>query len=344
MAEIELSICIATLNRAAFLGETLESIVSQATDAVEIVIVDGGSTDGTDALVAQWQQRYPRLRYERLAVNGGADQDFAKSVALATGRYCWLFTDDDILKQGAIEAVLSRIGEGHDLIIVNAEVRDAKLEKMILKNRIKMNADRVYQPHEQARLFVDASVYLSFIGGVVIRRDVWNEREKEAYFGCLFIHYAVIFQKPFAGTTLVIARPLIIIRYGNALWTSRGFEIWMFLWPQLVWWTPFPDRDKARVTAREPWRNVPRLLLSRAMAAYSMVEYRAFLRGRIRNPLRRLLCVGIAVAPGPLLNAAALTLLTLALGASLPGVDLRNSRFYLPRWLRQRFASSQVAA
>jgi len=37
---IRLSICIATLNRAAFIGETLESMISQATGDVEIVIVD----------------------------------------------------------------------------------------------------------------------------------------------------------------------------------------------------------------------------------------------------------------------------------------------------------------
>lgn len=344
MAEIELSICIATRNRAGFLGATLESIVGQATDAVEIVILDGGSTDGTDVLVAEWQKRYPRLRYERQATNGGADRDFARSVALASGRYCWLFTDDDILKPGAIEAVLSRVGEAHDLIIVNAEVRNATLDGMILKNRLRMKSDRVYQSHEQAALFIDTSVYLSFIGGVVIRRDVWNEREKEAYFGCLFIHYAVIFQRPFAGTVLVIARPLICIRYGNAMWTSQSFEIWMFKWPELVWATPFSDKEKARVTAREPWRGVPRLLLSRAMGAYSVDEYRTFLRGRIAGPLRRLVCAAIAVAPGPPLNTIALTLLTLALGASLPGVDLRNSRFYFPRWLRQRFASPRLAA
>jgi abequosyltransferase len=344
VADIEISICIATLNRAGFLGATLESIVSQATDAVEIVILDGGSTDGTDALVAEWQQRFPRLRYQREPVAGGADHDFAKAVALARGRYCWLFTDDDILKPGAIEAVLSKVGEGHDLIVVNAEVRSASLDRIILKNRIRMNTDRVYRTNEQAAFFVDASVYLSFIGGVVIRRDVWDGREKEPYFGCQFIHYAVIFQQPFAGTVLVIARPLICIRYGNAMWTSRSFEIWMLNWPDLVWSMPFPDDDKKRVTAREPWQSVPRLLLSRAVGAYSMKEYRNFLRGRTNSALRRLVCVAIASAPGPLLNIVALTLLTLALGRSLPGVDLRMSRFYGPRWLRQRFASSRIAA
>lgn len=344
LADIEISICIATLNRAGFLGATLQSIVEQATDAVEIVILDGGSTDGTDALVAEWQQRYPRLRYQREAAAGGADQDFAKAVALARGRYCWLFTDDDLLRPGAIQSVLSRLDEGHDLIIVNAEVRDAELKRVLLPNRLLMTSDRVYQGHEQARLFVETSVYLSFIGGVVIRREVWNERETQPYFGCLFIHYAVIFQRPLTGTVLIIARPLILIRYGNAMWTSYGFEVWMFKWPELVWSMPFPESDKRRITARDPWQSIPRLLLSRAIGAYSMTEYGRFLRPRITNPLRGLVCAGIAVMPGPVLNLIALALLRVALGHSMPGIDLRNSRFFIPRWLRLRIASSRHGA
>lgn len=343
MADIELSICIATMNRVGFLGATLESIVGQATDAVEIVILDGGSTDGTELLVAEWRQRFPRLRYVRQDAAGGADRDYATAVGMARGRYCWIFTDDDILKRGAIAAVLSHVGEGHDLMIVNAEVRDVNLDGMLLKNRLKMHAERVYEAHEQARLFVDTSVYLSFIGAVVIRRDVWIEREKERYFGSLFIHYAVIFQRPFAGTVLVISDPLICIRYGNAMWTSYSFQVWMVKWPELVWSMPFPDNEKRRITAREPWQSLPRLLLARAVGSYSLDEYRRFLRERTNSPFRRLISIVVAIAPGPLLNAIALTLLTLALGPSLPGVDLRNSRYYVPRWLRQRFASPRLA-
>jgi abequosyltransferase len=46
-----LSICIATLNRARFLKETLARILGQASDEVEVVIVDGASSDGTEEVV-----------------------------------------------------------------------------------------------------------------------------------------------------------------------------------------------------------------------------------------------------------------------------------------------------
>ena len=71
MSAPRLSICIATLNRGAFIGETLESIVSQAANEVEIVVVDGASTDNTEDIVRSYAARFPRLRYLRLENKGG---------------------------------------------------------------------------------------------------------------------------------------------------------------------------------------------------------------------------------------------------------------------------------
>ena len=45
---IRLSICIATLNRAAFIGTMIDSILPQMTDAVELVVVDGEAPDELD--------------------------------------------------------------------------------------------------------------------------------------------------------------------------------------------------------------------------------------------------------------------------------------------------------
>ena len=112
MNQIKISICIATRNRGAFIAETLGSIIAQATDQVEIVVLDGASTDDTGEVVRQYQERFPRLRYVRQEMNMGVDRDFATAVDLAIGEYCWLFSDDDLLKPGAIQAVLDAIRVG----------------------------------------------------------------------------------------------------------------------------------------------------------------------------------------------------------------------------------------
>jgi len=125
--DIRLSICIATRNRAKFIGATLESILVQATEEVEIVILDGASTDNTEEIVRLYQDRFPRLRYFRQETNMGIDRDFTKSVELAHGDYCWLFCDDDLFKPGAIRVVLEALKNDYALVIADSEVWNADL-------------------------------------------------------------------------------------------------------------------------------------------------------------------------------------------------------------------------
>jgi len=260
MKKITLSICIATLNRAAFLDETLHSIVSQASEQVEIVIVDGASTDDTSNVVKRHQEGFPRLRYHRLEVKGGLDQDYNRAVSLAAGDYCWLFSDDDVMKPGALQAVLDYVDKGHDVIVVNAEVRNADLSSVIESRLLKLSGNRIYSQAEGEQFFGDTANYLSFIGAVVIRRELWLAREKEEYFGTFFVHIGVIFQSALPGSSLVIAEPFISIRYGNATWSARSFEIWMFKFPRIIWSFPhFSDASKRRVYPKEPWKKWERL-------------------------------------------------------------------------------------
>lgn len=85
-----LSFCNPTFNRAEFIGETLDSLLSQVTDEVEIVSVDGGSTDRTEEIVRGRARANELVKYVRQDRNGGVDRDMDQSVRSATGAYCWL--------------------------------------------------------------------------------------------------------------------------------------------------------------------------------------------------------------------------------------------------------------
>jgi abequosyltransferase len=325
-----LSICIATRNRGSFIGTTLESILTQATDEVEIVVLDGASTDNTEEVVLRYQTRFPRVRYFRQDINLGIDRDFANAVDLARGDYCWLFCDDDLLKPGAVQAVLEAIKNDYALIIANSEVRSANLSKMLQPRRLAIKDNKVYTPDQNGSLLSDVGDYLSFIGCVIIKRELWVLREKENYFGSYFIHVGIIFQQPLPGNTLVIAEPLVTIRYGNASWLRKYFEIWMFKWPDLIWsLSGFPDAVKARVCPQEPWKNPRTLLLFRAKGSYTTKEYAEFLKPRLTSRRARAVCTACAHFPGRVANLMSV-LYKLIFGRSshlLDLIDLANSQF-----------------
>jgi len=326
-----LSICNATLNRARFLKETLDSILGQASDEIEVVVVDGASSDGTEEVVRGFQQRFSGIRYIRREKAMGVDRDFDATVQHANGKYCWLLCDDDILKPGAVAKVLSETRREHSLLVVNADVWDAGYSKILEGRRLKIDEDRVYPSSGIEALFSDTAGYLTFIGGVVIRRDLWMGRERERYFGTEFVHFGVIFQAPLPGTALVISKPLISIRYGMAQWTERSFDIWMFKWPELVWSLPgLSDDVKIHITRREPWRLFKNLLVYRAMGAYSHTVYQDKVRSRIQARGRRAIPCLISMLPGRVLNLLGVAYFGLFhRQALMPLVDLMNSRFCL---------------
>lgn len=272
-----LSICIATYNRGDFIAETLNSIIPQLADDVELLVVDGASNDNTNEIMQTYAKKSDRIRYIRLSKKGGVDQDYDKSVELAQGEYCWLFTDDDLLKPGAVAAVKSAISAGYGLIIVNADVQDHEFSGVLQSQRIKMDENKIYLSHEMENLFIDAMEYLSFIGSVVIRRSTWLSRERKLYYGTEFIHVGVIFQCPMAEAAIIISEPYISIRYGNAQWTKRSIDIWMFKWPALVWsFKNISDSTKKIVTQREPWKYFKYLLAYRSEGVYDLQSYNQY--------------------------------------------------------------------
>lgn len=272
-----LSICIATYNRGEYIGETLESIILQVTDEVEIVIVDGASTDNTSTIVKGYVEVCKQINYILLPSKGGVDYDYDQAVSFAHGEYCWLFTDDDLLKPGAISIVLSEIHKGYCLIAVNFQVMNKDFSKLLSNNYFKINVNELYDELKLEQLFCRVVQQMSFIGCVIINRDLWLKRERKFYFGTEFIHIGVIFQAPLPSPALVVAEPYIIIRWGNAQWTARSFDIWMFKWPKLIWsFDNIPDKAKLSITNQEPWRELKNLFLHRFIGGYTIQSYRKY--------------------------------------------------------------------
>jgi glycosyltransferase involved in cell wall biosynthesis len=294
----KLSICISTLNRASFIGATLESVIGQATSECEIVVLDAASTDGTDKVVAHYCSRFENLRYVRQENNNGLDRDFDRAVELARGRYCWLLSDDDILKPGAIAAVIEAIRQDYSLILVNAEGRDLGMSRVLSANFFGISSDRVYMPADMDRLYGDIGRCLVCICCIIIKREIWLRRQRAQFYGSMFLHIGVIFQEPLPGLTLVMAEPLLGVRWGNQkTWEGDAFEIFFVKWPKVVWSLALADATKYRHCSKEPWRRARHLLPMRAGGDYSWVTYNSLLRRHLHSARERLVPLSVLLIP-----------------------------------------------
>lgn len=300
MSNILLSICIATYNRGNFIGDTLRSIVPQLDKDIEIVIVDGGSSDNTEEVVLNFSRQFNSIKYFRLEKKGGIDQDYDKAVEFSKGNFCWLFSDDDLIKSGSLREIKVKTLTDPSLIIVNAELRNHDLTNILKDRYLEIFKNVVYEsdPNSFEDFFKKNAEFLSFIGCVVIKRDLWISRDRRSYYNTRFIHVGVIFQKLLPNKIIVIQEPHIIIRLGNAEWTKLGFEIWMFFWPKLIHsFHQFRFSSKASITPQFPYEKYTTLISQRALNAYQLDDYNNLLRPILISKLRRTLSLLIALTP-----------------------------------------------
>lgn len=96
------SICVSTYNRKAYLEQTLESIKAQTYQDYEIVIVDDGSTDGTEEMICQLPYKVSYSWQE----NAGCAAASNRMIQLAKGQYISFIDSDDTLMPDAIERMV----------------------------------------------------------------------------------------------------------------------------------------------------------------------------------------------------------------------------------------------
>lgn len=302
MSDIILSICIATYNRGAYIGETINSILSQnISQKIEIVILNSGSTDNTEDIIKSYNSSL--IKYYFHHEKCGVDIDYNSVTKYASGKYFWLFTDDDLLKKNSINYILSLIFSENlklDYIIVNSDLRNIDMSYIYKKNMLNINHDIIFDNNEESQnlQFSLLGDYLSFIGCLIINREFWNLRNKSNYFGTEFIHVGVLFQEFFRNQVYFVSQPLVSIRLGNSNWTERSFKIWLINWPNLIM-----SFDKYSIKARKTVLNLNhfsilwKISYYRAIGAFDYKLYKKLKSDLTYPPLLKFFIIIISVFP-----------------------------------------------
>ena len=100
------SVFTPTYNRAHTLYRVFDSLVSQTCSDFEWIIVDDGSTDGTQQLIKQWQKSASFPIIYALQPNYGKHIAFNKGVGLASGQFFLPIDSDDAFLPDSLESML----------------------------------------------------------------------------------------------------------------------------------------------------------------------------------------------------------------------------------------------
>jgi glycosyltransferase involved in cell wall biosynthesis len=123
----DVSVMVATYNRADLLGETLQAIVRQTRPPAEVVVIDDGSRDHTAEVVRAFG---PAVRYVRTE-NGGISAARNAGVRECRAEWVAFCDDDDVWRPHYLERMTAAAGVNADVRVVFADfvhIRDGRWE------------------------------------------------------------------------------------------------------------------------------------------------------------------------------------------------------------------------
>jgi len=118
----KVSVCIPTYNGAAYLSECIESVTRQTFEAIEILIVDDGSSDNSVFIAQEYMRADKRVRLSVNKKNVGLVGNWNHCIDLASGQWIKFVFQDDILAPECITRMLDSTRPDVDLVAVHRSV------------------------------------------------------------------------------------------------------------------------------------------------------------------------------------------------------------------------------
>ena len=114
------SVIIPVYNAQKCLSACLDSVLNQNYTNTEVILVNDGSKDNSLLLCQQYAARDARVMVIDQA-NGGPGAARNAALSIATGDYLHFIDSDDVVPQGAIQAMVTAM-EGQDLVIAHFQI------------------------------------------------------------------------------------------------------------------------------------------------------------------------------------------------------------------------------
>lgn len=108
------SIITPTYNSEKYITETIRSVLDQTYVNWEMIIVDDGSTDQTEVIIADFITSDTRIKFYKLHHNSGAGVARNQAISLATGKYIAFLDSDDLWKPQKLQKQIAFL-ETHQL-------------------------------------------------------------------------------------------------------------------------------------------------------------------------------------------------------------------------------------
>lgn len=115
----KISIVTPTLNQADFIEQSIKSVLSQNYPNLEYIVIDGGSSDGTHAILKKYNDKLTWISGK----DKGQSDAINKGLKLAKGEIVSYLNSDDVLEYGALFKTAEFFTQNPDIFWVTGKCR-----------------------------------------------------------------------------------------------------------------------------------------------------------------------------------------------------------------------------
>lgn len=203
----KLTIAIPTYNGERTIKRTVESILGQSfpKDEVDVIICNNCSTDNTLQVLQPFLSEISLFNNES---NLGGDRNFQLCVERAVSEYVWIVGDDDVLKNGSITEVLSKIrNEKYACVFVNYSLYDIKIKQEIQERYLPLQQD--IKANGISEFLNHTNIAGNFLSSIIHHKEHFCSVDATKFYGTCFLQFAVILDYVNNDKTLIIAHPWV---------------------------------------------------------------------------------------------------------------------------------------
>ncbi len=300
MEFIKVSVIVPVYNVKSYLKECLDSLLSQTLDGIEIIMVNDGSTDGSESVAAEYADRYSNFKLINRE-NGGLSAARNTGLDMAKGKYVYFLDSDDFIAGNTLEILYNK-AESNDLDQVRFSAyffedgtKDYKWTRDTDRVGYKLvgSYPEVMTGPEYYQLAIDNNDYNPNFGMIFTRRSVIEDNHLRFYEGILHEDELYNFKlTELCKRVTVIKSPLHYRRYrADSIITGENYLLkyksiyicaeeserfidlhpeisrktakwlnWYFAWVMMFYWEKMTKEEQKSAEVKDYFRKMMPLL------------------------------------------------------------------------------------
>ena len=274
-----LTIAIPAHNKSDFLKQAIFSIKKELDFGkdVNIVISDNSSNDEIKDIYFQQFKDDENINLFNSKNFTCLDSNVNRAVELSTGKYVWIFGDDDLIVPGILKKIKEFLyKEKPSLVVLNS--MSFRNQEIIEESRLPKCIKPIYGKKENDKFLIDLIGYLTYVGGILVDRELWINNYDRSKIGSYFAHIDCITSIKNKRNAHYFSAPAIKMRLGSQTWINQSFVIWHKSYPKIIWGLKnYNAQAKIKVIKPNPLNSIRAMLASRSYGRLNFSNFKEFI-------------------------------------------------------------------